>query len=306
MANPGPYPPMGPPMGGPMQPMGGPPMGPMGGMPPRQPMRQGTSRLVPVVVSAGLAVGVFCGLLFGLGTGKRNASAETQVSRGGKHVDDSTAAPVDFNAQISDQRAPKAGSRTGSAVAANPGSGSGSSAGSAGSAAAGSAAGSNADSAEPTIKTSKLVVEIKPDTVAQVAKIFVDGKFTTSPTVEVSLDPGTTKKKVKVLVKAVGYKDVEQEIEVEGESTTLKLELIRSGRSSNATAGAEGGGTGRTGGNTATGGNAGGNTGTGGTGGTAGTSGTGGSTGAGGTGGKSGSGKSSGKGKGKGSGLIDI
>src|SRR5687768_3934095 len=78
MANPG-YPP------GPMQPpMGGPPMGgpPMGGPPQMQPppraqvVRKGTSKAVPIVVSAGLAIGTFCGLLFGLGTGAEDAIAE--------------------------------------------------------------------------------------------------------------------------------------------------------------------------------------------------------------------------------------
>ena len=50
--------------------MGGPPMGAA-----VRPMRRGTSKAIPVVVSAGLAVGVFCGLLFGVGTGKNNARA---------------------------------------------------------------------------------------------------------------------------------------------------------------------------------------------------------------------------------------
>jgi len=296
-------------------------MGPMGGMPPRPPMRQGTSRMVPVAVSAGLAVGVFCGLLFGLGTGKKNASAEPpKVSNGAKHTDDSYT-PGELNSSVKppDKNAPKAGS----AVAANTGS-AGSNAGSAGSAAAGSN-----DTAEPTIKSTKLVVEIKPDSAAPAAKIFLDGKLITSPTVTIDLDPGTTKKKVKVLVKAIGYKDVEQEIEVEGESTTLKLELSK-GRSvagaettggtggTGATAGTGGtGSTGNTGGTGATAGTGG----TGGTGATAGTGGTGGNTGTskgtggtGGTGGNTGTGKGNGnsgkgnggKGKGKGSGIIDI
>jgi hypothetical protein len=56
--------------------MGGPPMG----MPP--PVRRGgVSKAVPVVVSAGLAVGVFCGLLFGIGTGKKDAIARPSRSR---------------------------------------------------------------------------------------------------------------------------------------------------------------------------------------------------------------------------------
>src|SRR3982751_647736 len=81
MANQGPYP-MGPQnMGGQPMGQGGGHMGHMGqmghgqmGQMPRPPIRQGTSKVVPVVVSAGLAVGVFCGLLFGVGTGKSHAS----------------------------------------------------------------------------------------------------------------------------------------------------------------------------------------------------------------------------------------
>src|SRR6476620_8117833 len=60
------------PMG--QMPMGGGPQ--MGGAAPMpRPMRRGTSKAVPVVVSAGLAIGVFCGLLFGVGTGKDEAHA---------------------------------------------------------------------------------------------------------------------------------------------------------------------------------------------------------------------------------------
>ncbi len=246
MANPG-YPPMGPPggpmqpmgpPGGPMQPMGPPggpmgppggPMGPMGpiGMMPRPPMRQGTSRVVPVVVAAGLAVGVFCGLLFGLGTTKREASAAPSRGSNGATRSDEPFVPESLanpNVKFPDKNAPKTGSNAGSAVAVN--------AGSAGSAdpAAGSA-GSAADTAEPTVKSTKLVVEIKPDAVAQTAKILVDGKEIDGATTNIELDPGTTKKKVKVVVKAPTYKDVEQDIEVEGESTTLKLELSRALRS---------------------------------------------------------------------------
>src|SRR3954468_14623016 len=78
MATPG-YPQMGGPMG--QMPMGGQPGGgygaPMGQGPQtmQRPIRRGTSKAVPVVVSAGLAVGVFCGLLFGVGTGKHDAQA---------------------------------------------------------------------------------------------------------------------------------------------------------------------------------------------------------------------------------------
>src|SRR6478672_13950743 len=59
------------PMG--QMPMGGGPQ--MGGAAPMpRPVRRGTSKAVPVVVSAVLAVGVFCVLLFGVGTGKAKAA----------------------------------------------------------------------------------------------------------------------------------------------------------------------------------------------------------------------------------------
>src|SRR5262245_60761027 len=229
MANPGPYP-MGPPMGGPMQPMGG----GMGMM--RPPVRQGTSKVVPVVVAAGLAVGVFCGLRFGLGTGKRNASADTQkASNGVKAQADEPYTPESLanpNVKIPDKNAPKTGSN---AQAANTGS-------------AQPAGGSNAVPAEPAIKPTKLVVEIKPEAAAQTAKVFVDGQPITGLATEIALEPGTPKKTVKVLVKATSYKDIEQDVDVEGESVTVKLELTkgRNAPTSNATAATGTGGTGDT------------------------------------------------------------
>src|SRR4051812_21563792 len=65
------------------------------GAPPQRPMRQGTSKAVPVVVSAGLAVGVFCGLLFGVGTGKE-ASARSTSSAEAKDTkkNEASAMPV--------------------------------------------------------------------------------------------------------------------------------------------------------------------------------------------------------------------
>jgi hypothetical protein len=47
-----------------------------GGIPQASMVRRGTPKAVPIVVSAGLAIGVFCGLYFGLGTGEKAAAAE--------------------------------------------------------------------------------------------------------------------------------------------------------------------------------------------------------------------------------------
>jgi hypothetical protein len=52
----------------------GPPPGP-GAASAGGPRRRGTPKIVPIVVSAGLAVGTFCGLLFGVGTGGGSSTA---------------------------------------------------------------------------------------------------------------------------------------------------------------------------------------------------------------------------------------
>jgi hypothetical protein len=175
--------------------------------------------MVPVVVSAGLAIGVFCGLLFGLGT-KRDAVAEPpKASNGVKRTEDAID-PASL------------GSSTGS-PSAKPGPVAGSNAVAAGSAGSGPASGTAAATehvAPPAAETTKLIVEVKPDAAAQIAKLYVDGKEMSEMTTDIELPAGTTKKKVVVAIKAPGYKDAEQEVEVEGESTTLKLELARGPR----------------------------------------------------------------------------
>jgi hypothetical protein len=203
MAHPGQYPPMQQPMGGPPMPqMGGPPM-----MPPR-PMTRGTSRVVPVVVSAGLAVGVFCGLLFGLGTGKRDASAEpSKGTNNVKHTDDS------FTPESMANPNAKPTDKTVTMVTPD--------------------ASPNAGSADPTIKPgTKLTVEIKPENVAATAKVLVDGKPIEGFTAEIPPDPDKPKKVVTVTVKAPGYHDQHQDIEADGSPVTLRIELSHAMKSS--------------------------------------------------------------------------
>ena len=253
MANPGPYPPM-----GHMQP-GGAPMGPMGPMGmQRPPVRQGTSHIVPVVVSAGLAVGVFCGLLFGLGV-KKDAEP-IKASNGAKQSEESQiqTAAVSMGGKTPDKPPARAGS--------------GSDAASAGSAAA----------APVPPRPGKLTLDIKPDSIAQSARITVDGKPVAGTTAEVAFDPGTKEKIVKVVVQAPGYQDEQREQQVRPEEvTSLSIQLRPTKTAAT--------GTGVTGGDDSSG-----KASTGGTGGKA-------------TGGKATGGKgSASKGTGKGSGLIDI
>jgi hypothetical protein len=223
MANPG-YPQMGqmPPGMGP--PMGGPPMGPpmggppMGGMPPR-PMTRGTPKIVPVIVSAGLAVGVFCGLLFGVGTGKKAAAAEPSKGTNAKDhpVEDTTnmvvtpTKPITPTAQLGGSAA---GSATGSAAGSGAGSGS-----------AMAAAGSAAGSAAPAVKMSKLTITVKPDAAASAAKIQIDGKDITGNSIELPSD----KKSVKVSITAPGYHSLDKTIDVLGDDTAVEIELVKRG-----------------------------------------------------------------------------
>jgi hypothetical protein len=192
-------------------------------MPPRAPAKRGVSKAVPVVVSAGLAVGVFCGLLFGLGTGDQSASAGPAKGNNLKAMGSgSDAAPVP------DKGAGPAG--LGATAAAPPpkatgsatGSGSGSNAVVA-AAATGSGAGSGS-AAKPT-DIAKLTIEIEPAAAASVAKIQIDGKDMEGTSIDLPAD----KKNVKVSVTATGYHSIEnKKVDVTaGSETKVQLELTK-------------------------------------------------------------------------------
>jgi hypothetical protein len=209
MANPG-YPQMGNPMGNPM--MGGPPQQ----MRPQPQMRRGTPKAVPVLVSAGLAIGVFCGLLFGVGTGESEAKADAPAEKKfvGTKIDgaDDTVATAGGVGPAPPKSVTDGSLVTGTIKQPKVAAGSGS----AGSAAAGSDAGSGSAAIVPAAKTSKVTFTLKPDTVKD-AKITVDGVEVANNTIEISLGD-QTKKEVAVVVKAPGFKDFEQKLEVdEGE-----------------------------------------------------------------------------------------
>ncbi len=196
MATPG-YPQMqqGPMGGG----MGGPPMQ----RPPR-PVRRGTSRAVPVVVSAGLAVGVFCGLLFGLGTG-----AEAKPSTGSNvkahQDDDSTVTPVYANTPATTK------------LAAGSGSGSGSAGGGIGSAMIAMAGGSGAGSGSAMAvapKLMKVTIKIDPEAAGSAATITVDGKAITGTSTDIAPDT----KQIHVQVTAAGYHSYDAKVDVAGQA----------------------------------------------------------------------------------------
>lgn len=191
----------------------------MGGPPRAQVVRRGTSKAVPVVLSAGLAVGVFCGLLFGLGTGKGEATAAPSTGNNVKSKDKDDVpeafAPTQSNAKP--LTAPKPGDGSGSAVAVGSGS---------------DAAGSgSAGSAMPTIVKTKLTIEVSPAGAAKVAKITIDDKEIDGNSIE--MDLGDKKKTVKIVVKASGYREAKLEKELDPKNVeTYTIEIPLSKRSS--------------------------------------------------------------------------
>jgi hypothetical protein len=239
MATPG-YPQMGQPQ---MPGMGG--MGGIGNMPPMQPPRpphRGTSRAVPVVVSAGLAVGVFCGLLFGLGTGDKADAKGSTTGNNLKHETpgqvDPNALPVGTGATIGKQGVDK--------IANGSAAGSGSAGGGIGSAMvamAGTGSGSAAGSAAP--KTMKLTIDVDPDVAATTAVIKIDGKAITGKSTDVPPDT----KQVHVQITADGYHSIDENVDVAGTSGDehdVKIKMIKraasSGTSSPGFGGASSGG----------------------------------------------------------------
>jgi hypothetical protein len=176
--------------------------------------RRATSKAVPIVVSAGLAVGVFFGLLFGVGKKPQAVAAAPAKGSAAEPTEERTPDP---NAGLArpaatptNETAPAAGSATaaaGSAVAATE--------------TAASAPGAAATLTED--KKIKLTVTIKPEAAAKDAKLIIDGKQVDGMTVEL---PAATKS-VKVEVKAAGYRSVEKKIDLAGGDTAIELEMAK-------------------------------------------------------------------------------
>ena len=194
--------------------MGGPPMGM------QRPMRRGTPKIVPIIMSAGLAVGVFCGLLFGVG--KKSEAVAATPSKGNnvkppaeEPKPDPGGAPAGLGATASKPVAP-----------AQPTAPAG--AGSAAVAAAPAGAGSAAPAAKPapTVaeeKKNKLTVTHKPEAAMTGAKLIIDGKEVEGMTVDIPAD----KKSVKVEVKSPGYRSVEKKIDITGETMSVEFETVK-------------------------------------------------------------------------------
>jgi len=226
--------------------MGGPQMQ----QPPRpQAARKGTSKAVPIVVSAGLAIGTFCGLLFGLGTGADDALAEPSkgdnVKKDGKDKDmvmegskvtDPGTPKIDKPKPVQTASTGSAAPATGSAAPAAGSAASGSAAPAAGSAAptttaagsgaapAGGTTAPAAGSAAPAVKMAKLTIEVTPEAAAKDVKITLDKKEVTGLASDIELGKDG-KKTVSLTVKSNGFHSVnDQKVEIDGDMT-VKIEM---------------------------------------------------------------------------------
>ena len=214
MAAPYPPNPYGPGAG--MQPRPMTPSGPQGVRGPRQ----GVSKAVPVVVAAGLAVGVFCGLLFGLGTGAAPASAGPSKGNNLKTAVEKEAVPMPGAAPAGTGATAVAPPPTPDAGTARVAGGSAAPAAAAG--AAPIAVGSGTGSA---VVGTKLTIEVEPAAAAAIAKITVDGKDLTGTSLDVTPD----QKAVRVSVSAAGYHSIDnKKVEiVAGTEMKVQFDLVK-------------------------------------------------------------------------------
>jgi hypothetical protein len=236
------------------QQQGYPPQGgmppPQGAVPPPKAVRRGTSKAVPIVMSAGLAVGVFCGLLFGLGTGNDGAIAAT-----GPRIDptatttdvpdvlkapsaaDGTAKKVDSTAPAAPPpppppavaAAPAAGSDAGSAAPVVAAAGSAvapapAATGSAAGSAAPAVAAAPAPAGGAIASDAKIKFEVTPATATDV-KFTIDGKDY-APESAIAMN-GAATKTIDVVVRANGFHEFEQKPSIGPGMTIVKVELVK-------------------------------------------------------------------------------
>lgn len=178
----------------------------------------GTSKIVPVVVSAGLAVGVFAGLLFGVGTGEVSASSGRRAGSGTgtgevavfdvgteeyEGADKIAAAAADagpVTPPVTPDGGVPATTPDGGTVAGD---------------------GSGSGSAVPAIKLAHVTFTVTP--AGTPAKITVDGKLVEG---EVEIDISAGAKTVEVVAKASGFRDFKKKISI-AKDETQTIDLIK-------------------------------------------------------------------------------
>lgn len=207
-------------MGGPAW-MGG-PQGPGAMAMPRH-ARRGTSKMVPVVVSAGLAVGVFCGLLFGVGTGKKRSAAAPSASNVKK------VAAADDEPAPQPGAAPKGLGATPTVSPKLPPSTSGGTSGAVATQGSAAVVAQTSGTATPPVapvapvkKLLKLTFKVTPDAAAKSATVTIDGKPVSGLTTELAHD----RKAVTYEIKADGYRSVDKKLDLlAGDEMTVEVEL---------------------------------------------------------------------------------
>ncbi|MBP9088645.1 MAG: hypothetical protein KBG15_21155 [Kofleriaceae bacterium] len=220
--------------------------------PPQQPTlagKRGTSKAIPVVVAAGLAAGVFAGLMLGIGPKQNDAQpiASTQLGSGSSEevaipAPGNTASAIPVAVVTPD--APVDATGSAAAVAAAVPVATGSDAGS----------GSSAPSTppEPVKKLAKITFAIKPP--GATAEIRIDGQVVDGGVAEFDVTDG--KKHVEVTASAEGFDAFKKSFDVTRDDT-LAIALVKKRSSTSSTSAGKTGG-GKTGGGKTGGGKTGG------------------------------------------------
>jgi hypothetical protein len=205
------------------------------GIPMAGAVRKGTPKIVPVVVSAGLAVGVFCGLYFGLGTGEpKEAEAQSTAKASGVSGPQSAAGATDEKINFKSADKPPselaAGSGSDTAGSATPPPGTGSA--TTPPPGTGSATTPPPGTGSATTPPAEVTLEVTFAVTPEDAEITVDGQPVTGGKLTITFGDDD-KKTVRVVVKAKGYKtsDKKMTFTKDTASETVEIKLGKKGSS---------------------------------------------------------------------------
>ncbi len=180
-------------------------------------MQRSTPRAVPIVVSAGLAVGVFCGLLFGFGTGASEAATGQSPTTSSSEIEAFVVPPPDSTGEARTAKSvapPTAAATPTPAPTAVP-------------SPAPAPTPAPASAPAPTMpvapRIAKVTVDISPPAAASGARISIDGKQLDGASIEVPVD----KKSVRLSISSAGFRPIDKKVELEGADTTIRQEMAR-------------------------------------------------------------------------------
>lgn len=156
--------------------------------------RRGTSRALPVIVAAGLAVGVCGGLIMVLGTGESKAASQPEATTEDKEAGQEGGG--------SGEATTPTGTEVATVTPTNPE----------------PPKPPPNDGPSPGLKVQNATIKFTVEPAEAKAMVTVDGKLVDSDTYVTELEPGKTKK-VEIMAQATGYKPQTREYTIKGDDT---------------------------------------------------------------------------------------